>query len=205
MRIKSVNYKTRSFSYLNLLILTALGFFGISALYLILNLDMNMFTGIAYAITDSNSNNIVLKDLGSFLDSGGRLNIVGVVDNNGHYPITDVMVGLNLTNSHTSLFPENFATSDIINDDDAHTKTTSTITAPTFARVIFPGTGAPFKIVLEKPGVSMASFGRPFVSFYRQIDIPYYDILKLNYTNMAVGSERALVGTVREHRTIFST
>lgn len=98
MRIKSVNYKTRSFSYLNLLILTALGFFGISALYLILN----MFTGIAYAITDSNSNNIVLKDLGSFLDSGGRLNIVGVVDNNGHYPITDVMVGLNLTNSHTS-------------------------------------------------------------------------------------------------------
>ena len=93
--------------------------------------------------------------------------IVGVVDNNGHYPITDVMVGLNLTNSHTS------ATSDIINDDDAHTKTTSTITAPTFARVIFPGTGAPFKIVLEKPGVSMASFGRPFVSSYRQIDIPY--------------------------------
>jgi hypothetical protein len=59
MHIKSVNYKTRSFSYLNLLILIALGFFGISALYLILN----MFTGIAYAITDSNSNNIVLKIL----------------------------------------------------------------------------------------------------------------------------------------------
>lgn len=60
---------------------------------------MNMFTGIAYAITDSNSNNIVLKDLGSFLDSGGKLNIVGVVDNNGHYPITDVMDSMFPTSS----------------------------------------------------------------------------------------------------------
>jgi hypothetical protein len=150
MSIKSVNYKARSFSYLNLLLLIALGFFGICALSLTLNLDTNMFIGLVYASSDrnSNSNNIVLKDLGSFLDSAGRLNIIGVVDNNGHYPIAGVMVGLNSTNSRTSLFSDNFATSDNINDDAAHTKITSTVTASTFARVIYPGTGAPFKIVL---------------------------------------------------------
>lgn len=200
MRIKTFKCNARSLSFLNLFLLIALGLFGIGALNFTLNSDMNISIGIAYAISDNNSNNIVLKDLGSFLDSASRLNIVGVVDNNGHYPITDVIVGLNLKNnhSHTSLFPYNFTTSDIINDGtSAHTKITSTISAPTFARVIFPGTGAPFKIVLEKPGVSMASFGQPFISSYRQIDIPYYDVLKLNYTNMAVGNERALYGTVR--------
>jgi hypothetical protein len=153
-----------------------------------------MFISIAYAIAaDSNSNNIVLKDLGSFLDSAGRLNIVGVVDNNGHYPIADVMIGLNLTNSHTSLFPDNFTT---INNDDAQTKIAGTVTSPTFARVIFPGTGAPYKIVLEQPGM-LASFGQPTVSSYRQIDVPYYNVLKLNYSNVAVGNERSLVGTVK--------
>jgi hypothetical protein len=50
---------------------------------------------------------------------------------------------------------------------------------------------------LEKPGISMAFFGHPFVSLYHQIDIPYYDILKLNYNNMAIGNERALIGTVK--------
>ena len=36
MRIKSVSYKAKSFSYLNLLLPIALGFFGISALNLAL-------------------------------------------------------------------------------------------------------------------------------------------------------------------------
>jgi hypothetical protein len=42
----------------------------------------------------------------------------------------------------------------------------------------------------------MASIGQPFIYAFNQLDTTYYDILKLNYTNMAVSSERALVGTV---------
>lgn len=42
------------------------------------------------------SEGIVLKDPASFHDNSGRLNIVGVVDNNGVFPV-DVTVGVNVT------------------------------------------------------------------------------------------------------------
>ena len=138
------------------------------------------------------------------MDSNDRLNIVGVVDNNGDYPIGQVIVGLNLTASSGGL-SEGLSDFGDANTDDAHsqaniananTPNTTTITAPTFARVIYPGTGVPFKIVLEGSEVSIASIGQPFIYAFNQLDTTYYDILKLNYTNMAVGSERALVGTV---------
>ena len=64
-------------------------------------------------------------------------------------------------------------------------------------------TGAPFKIVLEGSEVSMASIGQQFIYAFNQLDTTYYDILKLSYTNMAVGRERALVGTV-ENTSPFS-
>ena len=146
------------------------------------------------------------------MDSNDRLNIVGVVDNNGDYPIGQVIVGLNLTASSGGL-SEGLSDFGDVNTDDAQsqanasnastTTTTTTIVAPTFARVIYPGTGAPFKIVLERSGVSMASIGQPFIYAFNQLDTTFYDILKLNYTNMAVGSERALVGTV-ENTSPFS-
>ena len=43
----------------------------------------------------------------------------------------------------------------------------------------------------------MASISQPFIFAFNYTDSTYYDILKLNYTNMAVGSERALIGTVK--------
>ena len=47
----------------------------------------------------------------------------------------------------------------------------------------------------------MASISQPFILISIITDSTYYDILKLNYTNMAVGSERALIGTVKKHGT----
>ena len=44
---------------------------------------------------------IVLKDPASFYDSSGKLNIVGVVDNNGEFPV-DVTVGVNVTRTPLS-------------------------------------------------------------------------------------------------------
>jgi hypothetical protein len=173
----------------------SLGFFGASIFYV-------ESYGTSYAI--ENGDEIVLKEFGSFVDSNDRLNIVGVVDNNGDYPIGQVIVGLNLTASSGGL-SEGLSDFGDTNTDDARsqantasasTTNTTTIMAPNFARVIYPGTGAPFKIILEGSGVSMASIGQPFIYAFNQLDTTYYDILKLNYTNMAVGSERALVGTV---------
>jgi hypothetical protein len=155
--------------------------------------------GTSYAI--DNGDQIVLKEFSSFMDSNDNLNIVGVVDNNGDYPIGGVLIGLNLTDRSVSHSPDISDVGDEADDDDAPATTTNanttTIIAPTFARVIYPGTGAPFKIVLEQSGVSMASIGQPFIYAFNQIDTPHYDVLKLNYTNMAVGNERALVGTVK--------
>ena len=134
------------------------------------------------------------------MDSNDRLNIVGVVDNNGDYPIGQVIVGLNLTASSGGL-SQGLSDFGDTNTVDAHLQATnanaSTITTTiTFARVIYPGTGAPFKIGREGSEVSMASIGQPFIYAFNQLDTTYYDILRLNFTNMAVGSERALVGTV---------
>ena len=194
MSIDPVRYKASTCLYLTIFLIS-LGFFGAS----VFNVESY---GTSYAI--ENGGQIVLKEFGSFMDSNDRLNIVGVADNNGDYPIGQVIIGLNLTASSGGLSQglSNFGDA---NTDDVHsqantanasTTNTTTITAPTFARVIYPGTGAPFKIVLEDSEVSMASIGQPFIYAFNQLDTTYYDILKLNYTNMAVGSERALVGTV---------
>ena len=54
-----------------------------------------------YAI--DNGDQTVLKEFGSFMDSNDSFNIVGVVDNNGDYPIGQVIVALNLTASSGGL------------------------------------------------------------------------------------------------------
>ncbi len=193
MSIDPVWYKASTCHFLTIFLIL-LGLFGAG----VFNVESY---GISYAT--ENGDQIVLKEFGSFMDSNDRLNIVGVVDNNGDYPIGQVIVGLNLTASSSGL-SQGLSDFGDTNTGDAHLQAnnanastiTTTITAPNFARVIYPGTGAPFKIVLEGSEVSMASIGQPFIYAFNQIDTTYYDILRLNYTNMAVGSERALVGTV---------
>ena len=200
MSIAPVRYKASTCHCLTIFLIS-LGFFGAS----VFNVESY---GTSYAI--ENGGQIVLKEFGSFMDSNDRLNIVGVVDNNGDYPIGQVIVGLNLTASSGGL-SEGLSDFGDTNTDDARSQantasastTITTIMAPTFARVIYPGTGAPFKIVLEGSEVSMASIGQPFIYGFNQLNTTFYDILKLNYTNMAVGSERALVGTV-ENTSPFS-
>lgn len=129
--------------------------------------------------------NIILKDPGSFIDSNGRTNIIGVIDNNGDFPIVPT-VAVNVTENNEE------STVGLSNSSDA--PVVKTITSPTFARAIYPGEGAPFKIILEPDSVNTVS--PPFVYSVDQIDKTDYDVLLLNYTNMALGSERALVGTV---------
>lgn len=134
------------------------------------------------------SKGIVLKDPASFYDNSGRLNIVGVVDNNGEYPV-DVTVGVNVTATTDAI--STISTNGISSSDNSMV---STLTSPTFAKVIYPGTGAPFKIVV--PPKVIEAVGQPFIYSVIGKESAYYDVLDLNYSNMAVGSERALIGTL---------
>jgi hypothetical protein len=129
---------------------------------------------------------IVLKDPGSFIDNNGRINIIGVIDNNGNFPVK-ATVAVNVTEGGID---QNLANQ----PNGSSNYIPRTVSSPTFARIIFPGEGTPFKIVLEPE--SVLSISSPFVSHLEQIQKVNYDILLLNYTNMAQGSERALMGTV---------
>src|SRR5512145_1151108 len=89
------------------------------------------------------SDGIILKDPASFYDTNGKLNIVGVIDNNGDFPV-DATVGVNVTGRSG-----NESTTPVDGSSNSSKSLFSTVTSPTYARVIYPGTGAPFKIVLS--------------------------------------------------------
>jgi hypothetical protein len=79
--------------------------------------------------------------------------------------------------------------------DNNHTSSlNTTLTNGTYARIIYPSTSVPFKFVLE-PGQQPS--GKSFIENITDVDATYYDILHLNYTNMAIGTDKALVGSVK--------
>jgi hypothetical protein len=69
-----------------------------------------------------------------------------------------------------------------------------TLTNGTYARIIYPSASVPFKFVLE-PGQQPS--GKSYIESLTYVDATYYDILHLNYTNMAIGADKALVGSVK--------
>ena len=68
------------------------------------------------------------------------------------------------------------------------------MTDQTYGRIIYPLTGAPFKFVIA-PNQSVR--GAAFISSIKQVPVPYYNVLRLNYSNMPTGSDKALVGTAK--------
>ena len=109
---------------------------------------------------------IILKS--SFLDSEGRVNVVGTVRN---FALTPVQVKVG-----------------VVTDDGR------TMQTPTYGRVIWPLTDSPFKFVLDR-GVNASE---PFIMEVQESKVPNYNnMLVLSYGSMAVGEERAFVGTIK--------
>jgi hypothetical protein len=144
---------------------------------------------------------VVIKELGEFIDSNGILNVVGVVNNNGIVPM-NVVVGVNTTNdtnyNKQLAFPSNTVLSSPVsfrsNLSDSN-NSISTLTEPLYGKVIYPDTGAPFKFKIE-PGNHVIT--QPFVKEARELPLSSYtDLLILNYSNIAVGDEKSLVGTIK--------
>jgi hypothetical protein len=124
------------------------------------------------------NNSVKMTDQRIFLDSRSNLNVVGVVNNVGRVPIS-VTVGLNTTTA---------------NFDISKAATTYFTKEPIYGRIIYPLTGAPFKFVL-KPQQIVTS--KAFIVNVNQISVPNWNVLSLDYSNMPVGKDAALVGTAK--------
>lgn len=104
----------------------------------------------------------------SFVDSNGKANVVGTVRNYADAPV-QVKVGL--------------ATAD-----------GNTLQTVPFGRTIWPLTDAPFKFVLEEGQVQS---GDPFLAEVNSIEMVRHDDLVMTYNGMAVGDEKAFVGSIK--------
>jgi hypothetical protein len=146
------------------------------ALLIILTLSILPLPSLAMAIANVDNNSNKMTKQQSFVDTHGKLNVIGVVDNNGKVPIS-VAVSLNAI--------------------DKSSGATKTLTDPTFGNIIYPFTGAPFKFIIDPNQQSVK--GIAFISSVKQIPVPYYNVIRLDYSNMpaANSSNKALAGTVK--------
>src|SRR5919204_3778123 len=157
---------------------------GIITLSVLLLLQFPSLVATAHATAANTINNpIKMTKQQSFVDSSGRLNVIGVVDNNGKIPVT-VTVSLN-TIDNNGKFGVNSATT-----------TNNMMTDPTYGSIIYPFTGAPFKFIIA-PNQSVK--GTAFISSIKQVLVPYYNVIRLNYSNMpsassSSSSSKAMVG-----------
>ena len=146
------------------------------ALLIILTLSILQLPSLAMATVNGDDNSIKMTKQQSFVDAQGKLNVIGVVDNNGKIPIS-VTVSLETIDKSSGV--------------------TRTLTDPTFGNIIYPFTGAPFKFIIDSNQQSVK--GIAFISSIKQIPVPYYNVIRLDYSNMpaANSSNKALVGTVQ--------
>jgi hypothetical protein len=130
----------------------------------------------------SASETIAIPEQNYFNDFNGNINIAGVVKNDGSIPV-HVVVGLNTTTK----------------TPNGITKTESgqipsAIVSTTYGRIVYPSTSSPFKFVVPPSSLVL---GKAFIVNIEEIPVPLYDNLVLNYSNVAIGENKALVGTVK--------
>jgi hypothetical protein len=119
------------------------------------------------------SEDIKISSGSSFLDSDGKLNIIGVVTN---YGVTSeqVVVGLDIHNK--------------IDDSNI------TLNDTTFSKVIYPGKESPFKF---KISTDYDVLGKPHIIQMKKVNDPFYNVIIQNYSNFPVGQNKELVGTLK--------
>src|SRR5215216_5155153 len=99
----------------------------------------------------------------SFVDSEGRLNIVGTVRNTGTLPV-QAIVGLAMQDESGIRIEQQ----------------------PTYGRIIWPLNDSPFKFVIES-----GTAGDPFITDVEEVEVTHItDAIILNYTSMAAGEEK---------------
>jgi len=125
------------------------------------------------AVYADKDNSVVIAKYNILRDSVGNNVIVGIVKNNGLAPVK-VNIGVDTTTKNeTSSKP-------------------ATALAPTYASTIYPHGETPFKFIIEEDKTVIS---RPFIIKKIVQTNPYYDIIKLSYSNLPFGNNKALIGT----------
>jgi hypothetical protein len=126
------------------------------------------FSTAAYSANDS----VRIIAHSSFVDSEGKLNIVGTVRNTGSLPV-QATVGLYVQDENGNRIEHQ----------------------PTYGRTIWPLNDSPFKFIIDS-----GTAGLPFIASIEDVEATHItDMIVLNYTSMAVGAERAFMGTVKNN------
>jgi len=121
------------------------------------------------ALANDESVKIISKS--SFLDSEGRLNVVGTLRNTYDMPV-QAKVGLAV-------------------EDESGTRIEQ---ESTYGRIVWPLNDSPFKFV-----IGSRTAGEPYILDVEEVDATKIDMITLNYSSMAIGEERAFVGTVKNN------
>jgi hypothetical protein len=141
---------------------------GVPALALVVILSYSTSAYSAYSADSS----VKIIAQSSFVDSEGRLNIVGTVRNTGTLPV-QAMVGLEVQDENGIRIEQQ----------------------PTYGRIIWPLNDSPFKFVIYSE-----TAGQPFIANIKEVEATHTtDMIILNYTSMAAGEERAFLGTVKNN------
>jgi hypothetical protein len=143
----------------------------------ILLLSQSLQTVSSGAVVDETT---TIPEQQSLKDEKGNLNIVGVVRNNGSIPV-QVNLGMNITEKG--------------GNQDVSNLRSAIIQNATYSRIVYPSTESPFKFTVHRSDNYVVS--RAFISNVKEVPDPLYDNLVLNYSNIPVGENRALVGTVK--------
>ena len=117
-----------------------------------------------------------------FAGADGNIKLMGVVHNTGDIPL-EVKLGANITNNY-----------------DNTISTTLMKETTTYSRVLYPYSVSPFKFSInsiERENQSVL-IGKPFILGIEKLSTPNYDeLLFLDYNNIPVGENAALVGTAK--------
>ena len=137
----------------------------------------NMYSVSSSIVTDET---VIIPEQHPLKVEKGNLNVVGVVRNNGSIPV-QVLVGVNITKNDGIQVVSNMRDTVIQN--------------ATYSRIVYPSTESPFKFIVPPSDNSVVS--NAFIANVKEVPDPLYENLVLNYSNIPVGENKALVGTVK--------
>lgn len=139
---------------------------------------LTMYIGLIFPNFVNAEEKLEISSGSLFIDSNGKLNIIGVVTNLGTTS-EQVTVGL-----------------DVQKKID-YSKTT--LQDATFSKIIYPGKESPFKFKIND---DYNVQGKPYILRTESTSDPYYNIILQNYSNFPVGENRELVGTLKNNGSV---
>lgn len=145
---------------------------------ILITLLLIMYVGLIFSNFVNAEEKIEISSGSPFVDSKGKLNIIGVVTNLGTTS-EHVIVGLDVQKKIDS--------------------SKTTLQDNTFSKIIYPGKESPFKFKINE---DYDVIGKPYVLQTESTTDPYYNIILQNYSNFPVGENRELVGTLKNNGSV---